>query len=161
MKLILSVLAIVICFFTVPPDSLSQVSNDTKITNVSTDLGTKSLVILYTKAMSRNRLDNANKSEFIISESEREAAIAYDLSAKKEFGSYVNPHDNQMRIVPTDDIIYTKVQIIKKGTGISVVKKKISSGSNLIDMSSIDPGQYILIMTNDKRNIFSEEITIL
>ncbi len=150
------VLGISLCF-----SATAQVQYNANANHAPRNLEAKSLVILYINAISKNQLEEhikANSTDYLsISTAEDE----YDNMAKKEFGSYVNPFNNQLRIVPTDDIKYTKIQIVKRGTGITVVKKRINKGNNLIDMSNIEAGRYILIMTNDERSIYSEEITII
>ena len=160
MKLLFTVSTMILCislsFF-----ATAQVQYNANTNHAPKNIETKALVILYTNAISKNKLDQQTKVNSIEGISISKAEVDYDYWAKKEFGSYLNPYNNQLRIVPTDDIKYTKIQIVKKGTGISVVKKRIDEGNNMIDMSTIESGRYILIMTNDERNIYSEEITII
>ncbi len=139
----------------------AQVQHVADTNQLQTSIETRSLVMLYTNALSKNKLEEDAGATFVDKISIAKAVFDYNDMAKIEFGSYVNPYNNQLMIVPTDDIKYTKIQIIKKGTGISVIKKKIDKGNNMIDMSNIESGKYILIMTNDERNLYSEEITIL
>ena len=139
----------------------AQAQEDTHDNHGSSNIETKSLVVLYTNAISINKLEEQEGANFTESLAISKAEVDYDNMAKKEFGSYVNPYNNQLMIVPPDDVNYTKIQIVKKGTGISVIKKRIDKGNNMIDMSTIKSGKYILIMTNDERNIYSEEITII
>jgi hypothetical protein len=139
----------------------AQVQYEANANHTPTNLETNSLVILYTNAISKNKLEEHTKENSTEELTILTAEDEYDNMAKKEFGSYLNPYNNQLRIRPTDDIKYTKIQIVKKGTGITVVKKRINNGNNLIDMTTIEAGRYILIMTNDERNIYSEEIKII
>lgn len=139
----------------------AQVQYDASANHGPINIDTKSLVILYTSAISKNKLEEPTEPNHAEVLSISKVAADYDKMVRKELGSYVNPYNNQLMIVPVDDTQYTKVRIVKKGTGISVIKKRINNGNNLIDMSSIEPGRYILILTNEKRNIYSEEITII
>ncbi len=128
------------------------------------NLETKALVILFTSDISNKkfmpetdiRLDRLDELEDLDM-----AAELYDRSALKEFGSYVNPYSNQMKIVTPDDVNYTKVQITNKETGETVIKQELSSGNNLLDLSLLQTGKYIIIMTDPGMNIFSEEITVI
>jgi hypothetical protein len=137
----------------------NTISNSKTLTS---NLETKSLSILYTNKFYKKSIENplGEKVESKLLTTAK-SAEEYDLMAKKEFGSYVNPFTNHLKIVPKDQVEYTKVQIIKKGTGLTIAKQDLKNGNNVLDMSNIESGVYILIMTNAERNIHSEEITIL
>lgn len=155
--------SILVVFFAMIVVTISAQDNTRSISKkLTSNLEAKSLFILYTNKFYKKSIDSpmSEKVESNLLTSAK-SENEYDLMAKKEFGSYVNPYTNHLKIVPKDDIVYTKVQIIKKGTGMTITKKDLQDGSNVLDLSSYEPGTYILIMTNSKRNIYSEEISIL
>jgi len=125
------------------------------------NLETKALVILFTSDISDRKVMPESENSEDISSNSLTTAELYDKSAVQEFGSFVNPYTNQLRIVPNDDVLYTKIQITNKSTGKTIIKKDLSNGNNLVDLTLMTPGKYILIMTDSGKNIFSEEVTII
>lgn len=58
-----------------------------------------------------------------------------------------------------DNNKYTKMQLTHKNSNKTVLSRKIESNYK-IDLNTIVPGIYILMLSNEKGNLKSEEITV-
>lgn len=127
-------------------------------------LESKSLVILYTNkySITRNVKGRVSK-ETSVKESLDAIALkakAYDATVDPSMGTYLNPYTNAMKIVTQDDKTYTNAQLNCKKTGRAVLKQNLKDGRNSLDLTVLEPGRYVLILTDENMGIYAEDITI-
>lgn len=162
MKIIKYLYLAVVCICINASSAASQdLSSEIKASS-SQQLGNTALVILYAHK-ANFKLEDESSKQLIYNAKinpEFDNAEVYDLSAKKEFGSYVNPHTNFLKVVSKNETVYTKAQLTEKSTGKKVFSMNIEKGNNAIDLTHTAAGTYILILTDGGNNIYSEELTI-
>ncbi len=88
-----------------------------------------------------------------------ESKFAFKVSA--DFGSYVIPNTNYLKITAPDGKVYTKAQMSNKTTGKLIFNLSLDLNKSAIDMSNTKPGVYKLILTNKKGDIYAEDIMIM
>jgi hypothetical protein len=86
---------------------------------------------------------------------------AFGIKVSKNFGSYVVPNTNYLKIVSPNEIIYTKAEFVNKKTGKQIFSFSLDIEKNVVDMSFTKSGVYTLILTNDKGERYTEDIMIM
>jgi len=146
----LTFIAGVFCALTLStPEMNAQQSHLTQSTLVSARMDFEGLK----KAI--NTPSRVSYQPFYIDESD------FGIKAVKSFGSFVIPTTNFLKIVAPDDNVYTKAQLINKKTSDSVFSIKLDGTNDTVDMTNTKAGLYILTMSNELGDIYSEEIMIM
>jgi len=93
-------------------------------------------------------------------------AIAFDVKALKinvsaDFGSYLIPNTNLLKVVNKSVGKYNRAELINKKTGQFIFKVAISKEKDTIDMTGTPSGLYRLILSNDNGEKTTEDIVIM
>lgn len=94
------------------------------------------------------------------------AAISIDESkftfkASKDFGSYVIPNTNYLKIVASDGKVYSTAKLTEKKSKRVIFSINIDTDKSVIDMSFTKPGIYTLFLSNKHGDQYSEDILIM
>jgi|GEM_PF-5834341 len=84
----------------------------------------------------------------------------YDSKVSKDFGAYLNPISNTIKMKVEKKVIYNKVQLTNTDSGKVVLNRNIEENQNVVDLTSLNSGNYIMILTDDNNNIYSESFSI-
>ncbi len=136
------VLGVLVCLLIVSVNSSSAQGNISMITASSIDL--------LDSQLERVTFDDSEMLE-----------MDFDSRVYEDFGMYINPYSNSIKIKSSKNITYSKVQITNVETGETVHNSKFNFEDNEVDLASVDSGNYRVIMTDDNNNIHSEVISIL
>ena len=71
------------------------------------------------------------------------------------------PTTNYLKIVAPDNTTYSNAQLVNKRTSASVFNIKLDGINDTVDMTNTKAGLYILTMSNELGDIYSEEIMIM
>jgi len=108
---------------------------------------------------------NDRKSESTTSESvvvdAKKLEADFDAQVVDGFGAYFNPISHSFKFKAANVSGDYKVQLTNTETGEKINTSNISYYGNIVDLSSLDSGNYMLIITDDKNNIHSEKISVL
>jgi len=106
------------------------------------------------------RYETKTKTEFSLEERIAKAK-AYDLYVSKEFGSYLNPYNGNLYIVNNDKKLYSRAQMMNESTKEKVFSIIIDEETKPINIENYDPGEYMLILSNDKGDMLVENFIII
>jgi len=84
----------------------------------------------------------------------------YDDNVLADFGAYLNPISNTMKVKSQKSIVYEKIQLTNTDTGKVVISEKMAANNSIVDLSSLESGNYIMILTDDKNHIYSEKFSV-
>ncbi len=96
--------------------------------------------------------------EITPSEELKRLELDFDSNVAEDFGLYQNPYSNSIKIKSTNNVAYNNVQFSNVKTG--QVEHKFEITNNEIDLTNVKTGNYMIIMTDNGNNIYSEVISI-
>jgi len=108
-----------------------------------------------------DELNDVNDSQLEIVRDVDLRALELDFDAKvdENFGMYINPYSNSIKIKSSNNFNFNKVQVTNTKTG-EVLNMSNVKG-NEVDLTSVESGNYKVILTDDKNNIHSEIISVV
>jgi len=135
----------------------AQSGIDNTVASLASNLGTNNILKLeLTKKSNTKSVTIPQKYQMI---SVDESAFSFKVSP--DFGSYVIPNTNYLKIVASDGNIYTNAKMIDKASGKFIFDLEIESDKKVIDMSNTRPGVYKLTLSNKKGQKYTEDIMIM
>jgi len=78
-----------------------------------------------------------------------------------DFGSYMEASTNTLNIVPKNQIVYSKAELLHSESNNTVKSLDLTKEMNSIDLTGVPQGNYRLILSNEKGNVNVEKLTIL
>ena len=137
----------------------NQISGQNDISMVITNNSSNSFEEDYLFVLSSNtevdsKLHTAKIEDAAILEAK------YDSQVSEDFGTYLNPISNTLKMKVKKKVTYNKVQLTNTDTGKVVINKKIDEDQSVVDLTSLNPGNYIMILTDDENNIYSEQFSL-
>ena len=103
-----------------------------------------------------------SKTKSVLAYEERMAkARAYDLYVSRDFGSYLNPYDGNLNIVNNGKKQFSRAQLTHAATKKKAFSVEIDHKVKSISIEDYDPGEYILILSNDQGDIMVETFIII
>jgi len=75
-------------------------------------------------------------------------------------GVVLSDDDQSLELISEEEIQYQRLEIIESNTNKLITSKDIDTKEPKVELSGISPGNYTLILSNDKGNILIENISI-
>ncbi|MEM9549041.1 MAG: hypothetical protein AAGA77_23845 [Bacteroidota bacterium] len=88
-------------------------------------------------------------------------AKAYDLYVANEFGSYLNPYNGNLYIINDEEKRFNRAQFMKEGSHKKMFSLRIDQRTKTINLENYAPGEYMLILSNDKGDLLVESFIII
>jgi hypothetical protein len=107
---------------------------------------------ILTTVINRNS-SSIDKNKFALT-----SAKYYDIS-DVDLSTTIDVASNELDFSGGDNKNYTKIQLTHKNSNKTVLSREIDFNYK-IDLNTIVPGTYILMLSNEKGNLKSEEITV-
>lgn len=159
MKKALILLPRIIIFTFLSLSISAQVSLDNSIASSSNNFSTEENNVLKMELAKKSKLKNIEIPNAYIPISIDESALKFKVS--KDFGSYIIPNTNYLKIVASDSKVYTDAELINKDSKVRVFFLPLDMKKNVVDMTYTKPGRYTLTLTNTNGDKYSEDILIM